>query len=140
MEIDVDPQNRSDDPDTRISAQTFVKIVHHPHNESGEPTIIALDGSQNVATTKEPTPMKDPQLLRPWAPFRTLPDFEYAESAVTGALSKNTVNLQLRGMRSNWAERSNVTFLNYDDMAKSLEAAREYGIKVRTFLPHVVCD
>jgi hypothetical protein len=133
MEIDMDTQNRSNDPNTRIGAQTFVEVTHHPHNESGEPTMIPLDGSLNLVRNKEPIGMKDFHLLRPWAPFRTLPDFEYAESAVTGALSKDTVNLQLRGMRSGWAERSNVTFQNYDDMAKSLAAAREYGIKVWSF-------
>jgi hypothetical protein len=140
MEMDLDLRNRPDNPDTRIAARTFVKINSHPHNESAEPTIIPLDGSQNIVTTTEPIPMKDPPVLRPWAPFRTLPDFEYAESAVTGALSKDTVNLQLRGMRSSWADRSNITFQNYDDMQKSLAAAREYGIKVWTFLRYVFCD
>jgi hypothetical protein len=78
--------------------------------------------------------------LKPWAPFRTLSDFEYAESAVTGCLPKKIVNLQLRGMAKGWAEKSNITFKNHDDMMESLRAAREYGIKVRSMSSLQVVD
>jgi len=68
---------------------------------------------------------------RPWAPFRTLGDFEYTETAVIGQLSEDLVNRQLNGICNKWSiGGSHLTIHAYKDMQKSLEKAREYGIKV----------
>jgi hypothetical protein len=96
-----------------------------------QPTIIPLDVPNNSNAVSEPQFSEGfSSLSKPWAPFRTLADFEYAKSAVTGSLSKATVNFQLRGMANSWVEKSNITFRNYDDLMELLTAAREYGVKV----------
>jgi hypothetical protein len=72
---------------------------------------------------------------RPWAPFRTLADFEYTETAVTGLLSEEVVNKQLAGFNKGWAiGGSRLTINNYKDMQGSLALAREYGVQVLNHL------
>jgi hypothetical protein len=117
--------------DTQEGPEMFIKIVSHSHDPSAKPIIISLDTPRDLThVTKSKVPNDTVPNLRPWAPFLTLADFEYAESAVTGHLSRPLVNTQLHGMAGGWAEKTNITFRNYDDMKKSLAAAREFGIKV----------
>jgi hypothetical protein len=78
---------------------------------------------------------------RPWAPFKTLADFEYTETAVKGLLSKDLVNKQLAGFNEGWSiGGSRLTIHNYKDMQRSLAKAREYGIQVLllAFLYHTL--
>jgi hypothetical protein len=74
-------------------------------------------------------PQPDPQ---PWAPFETLADFEYTETAVQGLLSKKLVNKQLAGFNSKWAVDSRLSIKNYSDMEKVLAKARRLTVQVRT--------
>ena len=68
---------------------------------------------------------------RPWAPFRTLADFEYTETAVKGLLSKDLVDKQLAGFNGRWSiGGSHLTLRTYKDMQDSLAKAREYGVQV----------
>ena len=68
---------------------------------------------------------------RPWVPFRSLADFEYTETAIVGRLSEYLVNRQLNGFCNKWSiGGSHLTIHTYQDMQKSLEKARDYGIKV----------
>lgn len=68
---------------------------------------------------------------RPWAPFKTLADFEYTETAVKGLLSKDLVNKQLAGFNEGWSiGGSHLTIRNYNDMQQFLANAREYGVQV----------
>ena len=106
---------------------TYIKIIPHPNSVDTVATIIPLTSSSSqAATTFIPTPES-----RPWAPFRTLADFEYTETAVVGRLSENLVNRQLNGFCNKWSlGGSHLTIHTYKDMQKSLEKARDYGIKV----------
>ena len=68
---------------------------------------------------------------RPWAPFNTLADFEYTETAVKGLLSEDLVNRQLAGFNERWSiGGSHLTLRSYKDMQESLAKAREYGVQV----------
>jgi hypothetical protein len=85
-----------------------------------------LSSSSQPATTFVPAPES-----RPWAPFRTLADFEYTETAVKGLLSKDLVNKQLAGFNKKWTiGGSHLTIHTYKDMQESLAKAREYGVQV----------
>ena len=99
----------------------------HPNSVNTVAKIIPLTSSSSqAATTFVPTPES-----RLWAPFRTLADFEYTETAVVGRLSEDLVNRQLNGFCNKWSiGGSNLTIHTYKDMQKSLEKARDYGIKV----------
>lgn len=68
---------------------------------------------------------------RPWAPFRTLADFEYTETAVKGLLSEELVNKQLAGFNAGWCiGGSHLTLRTYKDMQEVLAKARQYGVQV----------
>lgn len=113
-------------------SRMFIKTIHHPHSGITKSSIIPLDAPHMEVQQEHSFPTQSSLNIKPWAPFRTLADFTYAESAVTGPLSKKTVNLQLKALSSGcWAKESHITFQNYDDMEKSLNAAREYGVRVR---------
>jgi hypothetical protein len=72
-----------------------------------------------------------PPSAKPFAPFRTLADFEYTETAVQGLLPRHLIDKQLAGICGLWCPSgSNLTIKNYADMKKSLDAAREYGVRV----------
>lgn len=82
--------------------------------------------SSQAAETYFPAPES-----RPWAPFRTLADFEYTETAVKGLLSKDLVDKQLAGFHGKWSiGGSHLTLRTYKDMQDSLAKAREYGVQV----------
>lgn len=103
----------------------FIKIINHPHSTSGasDPIIIPLDGTlgNNLHALISLPRIEE----KPWAPFRTWADFEYTETAVLGLLSKDIVNKQL-------FSNSLITLRSYTDMEQSLEAARAYGVPVRS--------
>ncbi len=67
---------------------------------------------------------------RPWAPFKSLADFEYTETAILGLLPKWIVNKQLTGLNSNWAEASRITIKNFTEMDKVLSKARKCFVQV----------
>ncbi|KAJ7800250.1 hypothetical protein B0H14DRAFT_2529625 [Mycena olivaceomarginata] len=71
--------------------------------------------------------------IKPWAPFRTRADFEYAESVVLSNMERKWVNVQLAGIGGEWSNSpSNITFHNYDHTEKTLSAARTYGVQFQT--------
>jgi hypothetical protein len=113
----------------------YIKIIPHPHS-SNPATIIPLTSNDASAMNFVPN-----HTSRPWAPFKTLADFEYTETAVKGLLSKDLVNKQLAGFNEGWSiGGSRLTIHNYKDMQRSLAKAREYGIQVLllAFLYHTL--
>lgn len=110
----------------------FIKIIPHPHSLDPAPTIIPFTLSPALnASGPIFQPWSSPW---PWAPFRTLADFEYTETAIQGLLSKALVNKQLAGINSRWAVGSNLSIKNYNDMEKALTQARKHTVQVRTIL------
>lgn len=112
----------------------FIKVIPHPHSLDPTPTIIPLTLSPSLSINASGPvfqPRSDPW---PWAPFRTLADFEYTETAIQGLLSKALINKQLAGMNSRWAVGSKLSIKNYNDMEKVLAKARKHTIQVRTIL------
>ncbi len=108
---------------------TYIKIIPHPHSINTDVTIIPLVSNNTSQAEKTFVPASE---SRPWAPFRTLADFEYTETAVTGLLSEDLVNKQLAGFNKNWSiGGTHLTLCTYKDMQESLVKAREYVIQVR---------
>lgn len=120
-----------------LGLDIYIKYEFHPHSKQ-ETIIVPLDGVQ-VTPRCEPIPLQGASLpaepvlsdQKPWAPFRTRPDFEYAESAIRGRFSSKTIDSQLRGMHGTWANGCNITFKNHADMARSVDAARQTSVQVR---------
>jgi hypothetical protein len=113
----------------------FIKVISHPHSLDPTPTIIPLTLSPSLSDAGPIfQPRSDPW---PWAPFQTLADFEYTETAIQGLLSKSLINKQLAGINSGWAVGSRLSIKNYNDMEKVLTKAQKHTVQVCTN-PHVL--
>ncbi|KAJ7663215.1 hypothetical protein DFH06DRAFT_1395296 [Mycena polygramma] len=113
----------------------YIKTVPHPHNEGAKTSYIALDGgaAPDGSAEKAATVSASHSSQKPWAPFRTRADFEYAESVVLSNMPRKWVDAQLAGINGDWSNTpSNITFRNYDHMEKSLAAARKYVVQFQT--------
>ncbi|KAK7026915.1 hypothetical protein R3P38DRAFT_2623823 [Favolaschia claudopus] len=68
---------------------------------------------------------------RPWAPWNSLADFGYTESAVKGVLSKDIIDMQLKGLSGPWSNPggSRITMKDYRDYKLYLAKARTLGVK-----------
>ncbi len=71
---------------------------------------------------------------RPWAPFLSLADFEYTETAVNGLLSKKTIDKQLSGFNSRWAIGSHLSIQNSKTWKLPLRWQCEYIVKVSVLI------
>ena len=112
----------------------FIKITPQPHSQDPTPIIIPLTLLPALSINSSGPifqPWSDPW---PWAPFQTLADFKYTETAIQGLLSKLLVNKQLAGINSGWAVGSRLSIKNYNDMEKVLTKARKHTIQVSTIL------
>ncbi len=110
----------------------FIKIIPHPHSLDPTPTTIPLTLSPALSINPSGPifqPWLDPW---PWAPFQTLGDFEYTETAIQGLLSKVLINKQLAGINSRWAVGSKLLIKNYNNMEKALKKAQKHTIQVHT--------
>jgi hypothetical protein len=103
----------------------YIKIIPHPHSSIPATKIIALSTSNSECLTYKPQ-------LEPcaWAPFETLADFEYTETAILGLLPKWIIDKQLAGFNSKWAEGSRLTIKTFAEMDKVLTKARKYFVQV----------
>ncbi|KDR73368.1 hypothetical protein GALMADRAFT_72633, partial [Galerina marginata CBS 339.88] len=110
--------------------EVFLKIVPHPKSVNQGLSIIPLVGN-SMTSTKDNTAAYVPQPQeRPWAPFRTLEDFEVTEIAVASLMSKNVVNQFLSGVTGKWSDgKSPVTLKKYSDMDAALFNARKYVVQ-----------
>lgn len=109
--------------------QEYIKIIPHPHSSNLAIKIIPLSAGHSASHSEHATYIPQPE-PSPWAPFKTLADFEYTETAVLGLLPKWIVNKQLAGINSNWANGSRLTIKSYADMDKVLSRARKYFVQV----------
>ncbi|KZV97954.1 hypothetical protein EXIGLDRAFT_810450, partial [Exidia glandulosa HHB12029] len=121
------PQNDVDDRQESLPnvPRAYIKIVHHPHS-GRPPDIIPLD--DDVPTPAQPESVDaTTRSDRPWAPFRSRADFEFAESAINDKLPRRTINVHLQGMHAGWSrDGSNISFETYEDLRRSLDAARDF--------------
>jgi hypothetical protein len=120
----------------------YIRIVPHPHSINTDITIVPLTSSNTPSGSLSSKLQAENHFIppsegRPWAPFRTLADFEYTETAVKGLLSEDLVNKQLAGFNGKWSlGGSQLTIRTYKDMKNSLVKARQYGIQVSC----TICD
>ena len=105
-----------------------MKVIPHPHSVNSEVKIIPLTGQSASSESVKYVPES---VSKPWAPFRTLTDFEYTETAIQGLLSKDLIDKQLAGFHKGWhTGESHLTIHNYCDMQESLRKARAYIVQV----------
>jgi hypothetical protein len=74
---------------------------------------------------------------RPWAPFRTLEDFEVTEVAITSLMRRAAINKLLAGVTGKWSNgNSAVTLKNHSDMDSVLSKARKYVVQVCRYVSY----
>ncbi len=124
--------------------EAFLKVVPHPRSMNQISLIIPLVGnSQANSSAISYIPPPDD---RPWAPFRTLEDFEVTEIAVTSLMPRTTINKLLTGVTGKWSDgKCRVTLKKYSDMDAVMFKARKYIVQVRVSyfmyfndLPHLL--
>jgi len=117
------------------TSTTYIEIIHHP--SSGiEPQFIF----QNLPSLPDTTDHSHHQPTiqstgKPWAPFHTRADFEFAETVIQSALSAPTIKKFLKGIKHDWTDpgHSRITFKGFKDFKQSMGAARNYVVQVSWF-------
>ncbi len=112
--------------------EEYIKIIPHPH--SLDPTTIIVPLNTPGSVPGKTLAFSTSNIERPWAPFLSLADFEYTETAVNGLLSKKIIDKQLAGFNSTWAIGSHLTIQNSKDMEDVLTMACDYIVKVSTLI------
>jgi hypothetical protein len=113
--------------------QAYLKIIPHPKSMNQTPLIIPLVG--NSLAGECAAPFVPQPANRPWAPFRTLEDFEMTELAVTSLMPKTGIAKLLAGVTGKWSNgKGPVTLKKYSDMDAVLRKARKYVVQVRSGL------
>lgn len=114
---------------------TYLEIIHHPHSGISEPEYIfrdlptlGEDLSNNLQTTSRHTKPG----AKPWAPFRSRADFEFAEIAVKERFKTQTIGTMLGRIKDDWTNpgHTRLTFHDLDDYKQSLAFARKYVVQV----------
>jgi hypothetical protein len=117
------------------TSMTFLEIRHHPHSGIPEPEFIFRDlPSENIASDKFPYHTHELPKGKPWTPFRTRADFEFAETAIQSAMHSKTIKRLLKGIQQQWTEpgQSRITFKGMKDFKHCLAAARTFVVPVST--------
>ena len=108
----------------------FIEVIYHPHNGNRTSTAIHLGASAEKQNASVKRGICIPLHGKPWAPFRTRSDFEFAEVAVTQGFTAPTVKTLLNGYHGRWADHSKITLRDNDSLQESLSAARTFVTQV----------
>ena len=113
--------------------QAFLKVIPHSNSANQTSSIIPLVGN-SLAGESAASYVPQPE-NRPWAPFRTLEDFEVTELAITSLMPKKGITKLLAGVTGKWSNgKSPVTLKKYSDMDAILFKARKYVVQVCSIL------
>ncbi|KAF8516875.1 hypothetical protein JB92DRAFT_3082636 [Gautieria morchelliformis] len=109
------------------TSTTFLEIIHHPH--SNQKTEFIFRDLPIPPPSEDCSRPQSNSTGKPWAPFRTRSDFEFAELVVQSAMKGSTVKRLLKGIRHDWTEpgSTKITFQNKVDFQKSMAAARKFN-------------
>ncbi|KIJ29756.1 hypothetical protein M422DRAFT_188008, partial [Sphaerobolus stellatus SS14] len=120
-----EPDNMQSSPK---SPESFIEIRYHPHSGNLNTTIIPLNNPQE----KEPgsnTGCVLSSITKPWAPFRTRANFEFAEDMVKSGLHSESIKKLLEGFNGRWATQTLISMKNFADFQDSLAAARHFSVQ-----------
>jgi hypothetical protein len=111
--------------------QAYLKIIPHPKSMNQISLIIPLIGNSLAGDSESAAHFVPQPENRPWAPFRTLEDFEVTELAITSLMPKTGITKLLAGVTGKWSNgKGPVTLKTYSDMDAVLYKARKYVVQV----------
>ncbi|KIJ33454.1 hypothetical protein M422DRAFT_264558 [Sphaerobolus stellatus SS14] len=111
------------------SNSLYIEVIHHPHSGGFTTTIIPIAsqiGSDKPVKSSVPEAYQIPVRGKPWAPFRTREDFEFAELAVTEGFNSHCIQKTLDGVNGRWARKSRLTIMDTNDLKESIAAAQRF--------------
>ncbi|THU98550.1 hypothetical protein K435DRAFT_818849 [Dendrothele bispora CBS 962.96] len=118
--------------DTGHSSDFFIRVETHPDANVPD-KIIPLNSMDAAQDNPQPKPNPSPTYAyHPWAPFRSLADFEFTEIAVRSNLPKQVVDSQLHLLHNSWTKHSEITLNNHSDMMAVLTSARDLSTSFQT--------
>lgn len=114
----------------------YILSVPHPKDSLASAEIISLchriRREVDAAESKHLENLID--AARPYAPWNTLSDFQYTETAVQGLLKPKFINTQLKGMTGSWlGGQGNITMKNYREYRRVLTQSHVSGVQVYLF-------
>jgi hypothetical protein len=142
VESEDSPDSDSEDSNCKTVVQTrpptsatYLEIIHHPHSGISEPEYIFRDlpvPEEDLSDDLQTTSRHTKPGAKPWAPFRSRADFEFAEIAVQERLKTKTIGTLLGRIKNDWTDpgHTRVTFHDLDDYSQSLAFARKYVVQV----------
>ncbi|KAJ6461691.1 hypothetical protein C8R45DRAFT_841971, partial [Mycena sanguinolenta] len=112
----------------------YILSVPHPKDSLASPDIISL--CHPICRAVDPAENKRLENLidaaRPYAPWNTLSDFQYTETAVQGLLKPKFIDTQLKGMTGSWlGGQGNITMKNYREYRRVLTQSHVSGVQFR---------
>ncbi|KAI0658337.1 hypothetical protein C8Q70DRAFT_917521 [Cubamyces menziesii] len=118
-------------PDATLSYEAdSIKVEYHP--SSGRPTQVFRFEEFNRHRIAEPPP---PPPAKPWNPFNTRTDFEFAELTLDAGLSDQHLDALIKMIRRIVQNANDFTFNSHVDVRKTWDAAAN---KVTPFTKHVI--
>ncbi|CAK5266720.1 unnamed protein product [Mycena citricolor] len=110
----------------------YIDFIPHPKDVGASREITSLcDPSPSYHANPSPRSLLD--AASPFAPWRTLSDFEYTETAVKGVSSANIVDAQLKGMTGRWSKQdSDITLRNFREFRRTLTDAHVHGVEFQS--------
>ncbi|KAL1754470.1 hypothetical protein FB107DRAFT_275798 [Schizophyllum commune] len=133
------PSPPAEPADTNRTSQRYLKVIHHKH-AAIESEVIPLDAPLPALPSQSTAPQK----RKPFAPFRTLADFEFVEHVVNAKLSRPETKELLDEVTNRWIpadtkafleahgrSATSVTYRTLADVEQSMKNARQYTIQFR---------
>lgn len=106
-----------------------IKTEYHPN--SGQATVVSHFDDFTRARTSTFQPPRDD---KPWRPFASRTDFEFAELVLATALSKKQVDALLKLVHRIKQGKDDFTFTTYNDIQQAWADASPKVAAVRTYL------
>ncbi|KIJ39656.1 hypothetical protein M422DRAFT_257483 [Sphaerobolus stellatus SS14] len=115
-------------PGNISSTSLYIEVIHHPHSGSHTSSIIPISSKvgSNHSSAAAKGAYQIPVRGKPWAPFRTRADFEFAETAVVEGFNGHCTQKLLNMINSQWANNFKLTIFDTNDLNESLAAARNF--------------
>ena len=95
-------------------------IEYHPHSKKATRILSSEEFKASLSDDSEPT---EPQDDKPWLPFRSREDFEFAELVNDATLNKTQVERLIKLIRRCQDAPGSFTIKNYNELKGSLENA-----------------